>query len=417
MSISRRLGLAIGLFLLLGILLLLGRWYASTRPAPGHLADNVAVSVTSGADRGPGSLREALFVADAAKDRASISIRVSKIALETALPPLVNPHGISITAPAPGTEIDARALNGAPVFDVDGANSSISGVAIRNCSGPAILLRATHFHLQAAAVEACDVGVDVAENGSDILLEGNRFARNRVGVRFGASNHNAEVTRNEFSADTDAGLWAIRSNPDMRRDAISVHDNRFSDDRMGIAAGNVSMLVEHNDFNNEREVAVHLMGAGIAVRGNRIRGGAAMGIIAENAPAAVIETNEIDHVSAYGIMVRGSANTLVKGNRIHHCGYGMAFVLGDMLKPSTAVDNTIIEPKYHGIDVVGDSPILRRNHVLNAHASPLHVADFEPPDRPKVQAHPLLDGNTFESGEAAVAKEAAGKATATVTTR
>ncbi len=54
-----------------------------------------------------------------------------------------------------------------------------------------------------------------------------------------------------------------------------------------------------------------------------------MGVVAENA-------RSIDHrgttswmgSSAYGIMVRGSANTLVRGNRMHNCGYGMAFVLG-----------------------------------------------------------------------------------------
>jgi len=47
-------------------------------------------------------------------------------------------------------------------------------------------------------------------------------------------------------------------------------------------------------------------------------------------------------------MVRGSANALVHGNRIHNCGYGMAFVLGDPAKPSTVVENTIIEPQFNG---------------------------------------------------------------------
>ena len=43
------------------------------------------------------------------------------------------------------------------------------------------------------------------------------------------------------------------------------------------------------------------------------------------------------------------------------------------------MENTIIEPKFNGIDVVGDSPILRRNQVLRPRALALHVEDFQPP--------------------------------------
>src|SRR5262249_16160252 len=113
--------------------------------------------------------------------------------------------------------------------------------------------------------------------------------------------------------------------------------------------------------------------------------------------------NELDHVTAYGIMVKGSANTLVRGNRMHNCGYGMAFVLGDAHNPSSAVDNTIIEPKYNGIDIIGDSPILRRNHVLRPRVMPLNVADFTAPDGKKMQAQPFLDNNSFDAGGATVA--------------
>jgi parallel beta-helix repeat protein len=140
---------------------------------------------------------------------------------------------------------------------------------------------------------------------------------------------------------------------------------------------------------------VHVVGAGAVIRGNRINGGASMGIVAENASGAVIDDNELEGLTAYGVMVRGSSNTLVRSNRLHNCGYGLAFVLGDKAKVSTAVDNTIIEAKFNGIDVIGDSPILRRNQVLRAHAYALHVEDFQPPNGQKVQSQPFLDNNNF----------------------
>ena len=135
-----------------------------------------------------------------------------------------------------------------------------------------------------------------------------------------------------------------------------------------------------------------------------------MGIVAENARGAIIDDNELEGIATYGVMVRGSSNTLVSANRLHNCGYGLAFVLGDAHSVSTAVGNTIIEPKFNGIDVIGDSPTLRRNQVLHAHAYALHVEDFQVLNGPKVLSHPFLDDNNFgnspvSSGSATVAAQ------------
>src|ERR1700691_6649360 len=108
-----------------------------------------------------------------------------------------------------------------------------------------------------------------------------------------------------------------------------------------------------------------------------------MGVVAENARGAIIDLNEIDGFAAYGIMARGSADTLLRNNRVHNCGYGIAFVLGDANAPSTAVENIIIEPKFNGIDVVGDSPILRKNQVSRAHALALHEIGLQPSGGPE----------------------------------
>jgi parallel beta-helix repeat protein len=392
-----RIGVADGVLLLIGALAALGWWYQARQPTPGQVAGTLSVDVISSADRGPGTLREALFIVAAANGKADVWIKVKSIALETLLPPLVNPHGVRILAEPPGAQIDAHALSGGPVFDVAGANTSLEGLALRNCPGTAILLRAAHFRLRTSSIEACDVGVDVAENTSDILLERNRFSADRVGVRFAASSHNAVLVGNEFSNDKDAGLWAVRAEPDARGAAISVRENRFNGDRAGVVAANVAVLVERNEFAAAAEAAIHLLGSGAVIRGNHIGGGPAMGIIAENAREAIIDDNELDHLAAYGIMVRGSANILVRANRVHNCGYGLAFVLGDQRNPSTAVNNTIIEPQFNGIDVIGDSPILRHNQVLRPHAFALHVSTFQQPDGRKVPAHPFLDGNNFRA--------------------
>ncbi|TLZ14474.1 MAG: right-handed parallel beta-helix repeat-containing protein [Gammaproteobacteria bacterium] len=249
-----------------------------------------------------------------------------------------------------------------PVLDITGDYTSIEGLTLRNCSGTAILLRAAHFHLLSSVVESCDVGVDVAENAGDILLEHNRFTNDRVGVRFAAPNRNTMVVGNTFQQDKDAGLWAVRGTADGRGGAIGVRENHFIADGSGVVAGNVGLLVERNEFANARDAAIHLIGAGAVIRGNRIQGGATMGIVAENAGEAVIDSNELEQFATYAIMVRGSGNALVRANRIHNCGYGLAFVL-----------------------------------VLRPHAFALHVLDYQTPGGQTFAARPFLEGNNFRA--------------------
>lgn len=403
MRASRRAIVSIGVLVVLGAFVFLGYWYQSRETAPGQTADQAAIKVTSGADRGPGTLREALFIAAAAQSEATISVAVPKITIVTALPPLLSPHGVHIVAAEPGAQIDASGLTGGPVLDVASANASIEGLHILNCRESGILLRAEQFRLQSTTVQSCDIGLDVAANAAQVLIERNRFVDNRAGIRFAASNGNTAVVQNEFVANRDAAIWAVRSEPDLGAGSISIRDNRFSKERIGILAANVSVLIDRNELLDSSEAAMQLMGAGAVARGNRISGGAAMGIVAENANKAVIEANEFDGLAAYGVMVKASADTLVRANRIHNSGYGLAFVLGNARNPSTAIDNTIIEPKFNGIDVIGDSPVLRGNQVLRPRALPLKVIDFQPQDAEKVRSRPILEGNNFNAEGALIA--------------
>lgn len=405
MPLSRRSSISIAVFVLLAVFVGLGYWYESREKTPGEAANTAAIDVTSGNDRGPGSLREALFKATAADTEVVIALKVPKITLASTLPPLANARGIHLVGDEQGTEIDGSTLPTGAVLDVAGPNVTIEGVRIRNCKASGVVLRgAERFKLQTTTIESCDVGVDVAENSNQIMIERNRFANNRVGVRFAASNRNAVVVKNEFSGHRDAGLWAVRSEPDNGGGGISIRDNRFTKERIGILTANVSVLLERNELLDSQEAAMQLMGTGAVARGNRISRGAAMGIVAENARGAVIEENEFDGLAAYGIMLKGSADTLVRGNRIHNSGYGLAFVLGTPRNPSSAIDNTIIEPKINGIDVIGDSPILRGNQVVRPRALALKVIDYEPEGGgEKVRSTPFLEGNNFSIGAATVA--------------
>jgi len=82
--------------------------------------------------------------------------------------------------------IDAQALN-AVRCSMSPDRIRHRGNHVSKCPAAAILVRAVHFRLSAATIDSCDVGVEVAENASDTLLERNHFTKNRVGIRFAAS--------------------------------------------------------------------------------------------------------------------------------------------------------------------------------------------------------------------------------------
>jgi Right handed beta helix region len=398
MNAKQQVTVAVIAVLLIAVVAMMNWSHRAMRPGGGLAADEVSVSVTSPDDMGPGSLREALYIAASAKGRASVRIVTRKLTLKTALPPLMNPHGMQLLAQPPGAVIDARALPGGAVLDVVGANTSIEGVVVRNCSGTAVLLRAAHFRMHATAIESCAVGVEVVANAADVLLEDNRFTNDGIGVRFAAPNPDAAVVGNTFAQAKAAGLWAVRGDPGVSDNVIGIRDNHFTDNHSGVVAGNISIDVEHNEFSgNAPDAAVHLIGAGAVIRNNRIHGTATTGIVAENARAALIEGNELDGLSSYAIMLRGSAGAMVRANRVADCASGMAFVLGDPGHPSTAIGNTIAAPTRDGIDVIGDSPILKDNQVLHPHALALRVMDYAQGVGPGVRAQPSLQGNNFRA--------------------
>ena len=158
-------GLVLGmLFVLLAIVVAAGHWYETQRAQPGHATDTkVAVHhVTNAGDRGPGTLREALFIVAGATGPSTISIDIPAIKLETALPALVNGRGVRLVGQSTGTVIDAQALNAGPVFDVSGPNTAIEGITVSKCPAAAILVRAVHFRLSTTTIDSCDVGVEVA---------------------------------------------------------------------------------------------------------------------------------------------------------------------------------------------------------------------------------------------------------------
>src|SRR5262245_14514770 len=89
-----RLRAAWGAVLVAGAVAAGTRFVEQWRPLPPERLATRLFRVTTAADSGPGSLRDAVFAADKVTGRARILIEVPRVVLETPLPPLVNPFGV-----------------------------------------------------------------------------------------------------------------------------------------------------------------------------------------------------------------------------------------------------------------------------------------------------------------------------------
>src|SRR5262245_973003 len=129
MNRRSRTGLAV--IILLGLLAVVQQWLADRRPSR-WLESKRRFVVSNSLDAGPGSLREAIFDADAAGERARIDILAARIVLRSPLPPLVNPFGIVVDGGVIQPEIDASGIGSGSVFDVASATSEIAGITVTN---------------------------------------------------------------------------------------------------------------------------------------------------------------------------------------------------------------------------------------------------------------------------------------------
>jgi parallel beta-helix repeat protein len=348
--------------------------------------------VTNPQDAGPGSLREALFAAARAGGRARIVFDVARITLTTALPAVVSSEGVVIDAQDLHTEVNAGALPEGPVLDLAAPNCSLRGLTIRGAAGQGILVRGGNAHVEDVSVVDCAQGVYVVDGIRDLSVERSLFEANGVGVRLPRAATGVMLRGNRFRKNDQAALWGVSPTAPMGISPreVTVLDNHFEADRIGIVLINVPGSIEHNEFSGAGESAIYLTGPGL-VRNNRVLGGSRFGIVADGPDGAALEDNEVSRNFAVGLLLRDARNTVCQRNRIHGNGFGIVVVFGsDAL---ALVDNLVLNQLQDAVYVVGGSPVVRGNRLLYNRGAAFRVLDFVPHRGARRTAHPLLQDN------------------------
>jgi hypothetical protein len=358
--------------------------------------------VTSEADAGPGSLRDAILAADRISTSATIRVQAKHISLETALPALVNSRGIAIDVPDDRGWIDADRLRQGTVLQIHSAQTHIKGLHIAHAHDTAVAISSPGVRLESMTVTDSKVAIllDAASSGTSI--ESATLERNQTGVLVEPGTHDLTVSGCTFRDSTRAGFWFVgpQDNGSGAR-GIAEHerarllDSLFERNATGIVLANQSTLVQKSRFLGSLESAVMILGGAATLQDNDFRGSKGTAVMITAGSGVIFVHNTLADNAAAALIVRDSSatverNTLVNNQlgivSIAHSGSG-APVLRDNLISKTATD---------AVTLIGGTTVLERNQVLENHGAGLRELDLvEAQSTQKVT--PRLEANVFKN--------------------
>jgi hypothetical protein len=377
------------------LIALTARRWESLRPQPPELRAETSLTVISGRDAGGGTLRDAIVTAARSDRRVRIVIDVRRITLLSPLPPLVNAGGVIVDASGSRCELDAAAIGNIPALQIASPGTTITGLQIRHARDAAILVRAQRATIRDVTISDSADGV-VLSAAAGVLIEHSRFDNNTNGVRIDGASPGAAIRGCTFGRHDGAGIWAVtggRTNAPPA--ALRIENNTFHDDRVSIVVVNLAATISGNEVRGAVENAVYVMQSASVVRANRILNGAAGGILADRADNLLLEGNEIDHNGSVGILVRSCRSAAVQRNTLYANAYGVASIFGDRGAPNVIANNLVMNNRIDAVFVVGSSPLLRGNRLLQNGGAAARVLDFVPWDGPRIVADPRFDANTL----------------------
>jgi titin len=317
-------------------------------------------TVTSAADTGLGSLRAAIFAANAHPGADTITFHVGgggaqPILLNSALPVLTGPTSIAGNT-QPG-------FAGTPLIDLFGLNagagasgltlaagaggSSVRGLVINRFGGSGLRILANNCSVQGCFIGTNPDGTSAQPNGEGVVISGAAMG-NLIG---GASASAGNVISGNVGAGVVIAGSAVRNNL-VEGNAIGTNAART-----GAVANGEGVLIAaraHNDvvggvggqanlISGNANDGVHLDGPGTTanlVRGNSIglngAGSAALGnnygvAIRNGARANTILANTVSGNSSAGVLVTdaGTSANLLAGNKVGTNAAGTAAVAND----------------------------------------------------------------------------------------
>tara|TARA_R110002096_G_scaffold123816_3_gene267720 strand:+ start:53 stop:1300 length:1248 start_codon:yes stop_codon:yes gene_type:complete len=389
--------LPLAMLVLLGLLASYGHLLVENR---GHAAvDGIpsVIPVSSARDRGPDSLRSALFLAMKANHRVTIQLDVPLIELEVALPPVLSSNGVTIRG---GLDVPTVLKNVATdpdqsaILRLLGNNIDLHDFTLDAAGAPGIAV----FGEQAtvAGVEVRNAGIGLsAVNPVRLTVRDSRFIDNIDGIRIQGSTGSATIVNSVISGNRENGIWLVFNEPAAADTAsITIHGNRINAGRNGLVGANTVADFRNNYVSGFSRIGLMLMASRAAVVDNRIVDSNGIGMHLSNMQESFVYENEIGSNSLVGILILDADGLQVANNNIYSNGYGIVTVGREPIAAALR-SNVLADQKIDGLIAIGDTPIIDGNHALRNSQAGIRVLDLLLPDIPVIAATQRYTNNVL----------------------
>ncbi len=353
--------------------------------------------VSSAADNGPGSLREALFNAIRSESPAVIVLAVKEMTVRTPLPPLVSDSIIRVRSDGePHTVVAAASLT-TPVFDVRAGKFELEDVTIRGASAaPAVhAASAERVTLRRVTITDSDVGVRAA-GGFELEIADSTFDGNRIGVEALGSGTTL-VAASLFRNHGEAAIWAIGATDEpLGEGAIQATGNRIEGGRFGLVLGNLQARLRENEITGFRGDGILTLGGAVEITGNRVWSGGGAAIRSVGARTGLVQGNDLHEVDALGVLVQSASAVNLTDNRVFRNGYGIVTVMNGGTASVELRNNLVVAQRADGLVIVGDSPLIADNRALQNRGAGIRLFNLVMADSYRA-ASPLMTNNVLEN--------------------
>jgi Right handed beta helix region len=404
------LGLSVGAVVACG-LVSLGAAITSRSVHRDALMDGRAAAefvVTNARDAGPGTLRDAMLAADRLSSRCHIVIKVPRIVIESALPALINPHGVEVEAAAGFGTIDADREPKGSAIEVKGTGSILTGLHVVHAHGYGILIDASGVQLVSVTVQDSNVGIMLGASASGAIVRSSLLEHDETGLMAEPGIGHVTLASDIFRLNTRAGLWFVGAAARRGGPAgaaapdplIRVLNTVFEQNATGVVLANEAGLMQNDRF-IDNQTALTVLGGAATVDDSEISGSQSDAVSVISGRSVVLDGDTLVDNKATALMVRDS-DVSIETNTVARNGVGLVLIGGPGGFAPLVKGNRISDNRGDGIMLVGGALLLEDNQLLGNRGAALRPLDFVQGST-TLKADPRSRGNVFHANALDVA--------------
>jgi hypothetical protein len=204
-----------------------------------------------------------------------------------------------------------------------------------------------------------------------------------------------------FRANSKAGFWfvgGVEKDADMAhgeiQERVRIIDSVFEKNASGVVLANRPVLVQKCRFMSTTESAILVLSGAARIEDNEIQGGTGTAISVTAGRQVTLARNNLSGNLMTAIMVRDS-QVLVDRNTLTGNASGVVSIASDNSGGTIIRDNVITKSTADAITVIGGSPRLQRNQVIDNRGAGLRMLNLVS-STGEIKATPQLDANVFK---------------------